>query len=56
MAQEIYDTIIIGGGPAGEAAAVSAGDGVRAALSAYNYLQKIKKHSPCEEGDIDETI
>lgn len=35
---------------------ISAGDGVRAALSAYSYLQKIKKHSPCEEGDTDEAI
>lgn len=35
---------------------ISAGDGVRAALSAYSYLRKIKKHSPCEERDTDETI
>jgi thioredoxin reductase (NADPH) len=28
---------------------ISAGDGVRAALSAYSYLLNIKKHSPCEE-------
>jgi alkyl hydroperoxide reductase subunit F len=28
---------------------ISAGDGVRAALSAYNYLLKIKKYSPCSE-------
>lgn len=35
---------------------VSAGDGVRAALSAYSYLQNIKKHSPCEERDTDETV
>lgn len=33
---------------------ISAGDGVRAALSAYNYIQNIKKYSPCEErGDGD---
>jgi len=36
---------------------ISAGDGVRAALSAYNYLLNIKKYSPCEEeGNLDETI
>jgi alkyl hydroperoxide reductase subunit F len=36
---------------------ISAGDGVRAALSAYNCLLHIKKYSPCEEeGDLDETI
>jgi alkyl hydroperoxide reductase subunit F len=35
---------------------ISAGDGVGAALSAYNYLQKIKKHSPCPERDTDDTI
>jgi len=35
---------------------ISAGDGVRAALSVYNYLQKIKKHSPCEERDTNDTI
>jgi len=35
---------------------ISAGDGVRAALSAYNYLLNIKKYSPCEEEDTDETI
>ncbi|OGP88364.1 MAG: hypothetical protein A2156_05160 [Deltaproteobacteria bacterium RBG_16_48_10] len=35
---------------------ISAGDGVRAALSAYNYLLNIKKYSPCEERDTDETM
>jgi alkyl hydroperoxide reductase subunit F len=29
---------------------IAAGDGVRAALSAYYYLLKMKKHSPCAEG------
>lgn len=28
---------------------ISAGDGVRAALSAYNYILNIKKYSPCED-------
>ena len=36
---------------------ISAGDGVRAALSAYNYILNLKKYSPCqEEGNSDETI
>jgi alkyl hydroperoxide reductase subunit F len=29
---------------------IAAGDGVRAALSAYYYLLNMKKHSPCAEG------
>jgi len=29
---------------------ISAGDGVKAALSAYNYIINLKKKSPCEEG------
>ena len=28
---------------------ISAGDGVRAALSAYNHILNLKEHSPCEE-------
>jgi thioredoxin reductase (NADPH) len=28
---------------------ISAGDGVRAALSAYNYILNTKKYSPCAE-------
>ena len=28
---------------------IAAGDGVRTALSAYNYILRIKKHSPCAE-------
>ena len=30
---------------------ISAGDGVRAALSAYNFILNFEKHSPCEETD-----
>jgi thioredoxin reductase (NADPH) len=30
---------------------ISAGYGVRAALSAYNYILNIKKYSPCAEKD-----
>jgi len=30
---------------------ISAGDGVRTALSAYNYILNIKKYSPCAEKD-----
>jgi thioredoxin reductase (NADPH) len=28
---------------------IAAGDGVRAALSAYNYVLNIKKYSPCAD-------
>ena len=28
---------------------IAAGDGVRTALSAYNYILNIKKHSPCAD-------
>lgn len=35
---------------------ISAGDGVRAALSAHHYLLNIKKYSPCEEEDTDEVL
>jgi alkyl hydroperoxide reductase subunit F len=33
---------------------ISAGDGVRAALSAYTYILNIKKYSPCAEKEEDE--
>lgn len=75
MEPEIFDVIIIGGGPAGCSAAVytartshsgifaagdvtddpykqnniSAGDGVRAALACYAYLQNREKLSPASE-------
>jgi NADH-dependent peroxiredoxin subunit F len=31
---------------------IAAGDGVRAALSAYDYVLNIKKYSPCAENDL----